>query len=67
MAWIPSSRRPDAGWRSRRNSGIGNQGATNAALFAVAILANSRLELARKAAAVFREDQEKQVRDAVLE
>ncbi len=45
---------------------IGKPGATNAALFAVAILANSRPEL-REKLRHFREDQEKQVREAVLE
>jgi 5-(carboxyamino)imidazole ribonucleotide mutase len=45
---------------------IGKPGATNAALFAVAILANSRPEL-REKLRQFREDQEKQVREAVLE
>jgi len=45
---------------------IGKPGATNAALLAVAILANSRPEL-REKLRQFREDQEKQVRDAVLE
>jgi 5-(carboxyamino)imidazole ribonucleotide mutase len=45
---------------------IGKPGATNAALFAVAILANSRPEL-REKLSQFREDQEKQVREAILE
>jgi 5-(carboxyamino)imidazole ribonucleotide mutase len=45
---------------------IGKPGATNAALFAVAILANSRPDL-REKLRQFREDQEKQVREAVLE
>ena len=45
---------------------IGKPGATNAALFAVAILANSRPEL-REKLRQFREEQEKQVREAVLE
>jgi len=45
---------------------IGKPGATNAALFAVAILANSRPDL-REKLQEFRKDQEKQVRDAVLE
>ena len=45
---------------------IGKPGATNAALFAVAILANSRPDLQEKLRQ-FREDQEKQVREAVLE
>ncbi|HYN26456.1 MAG TPA: 5-(carboxyamino)imidazole ribonucleotide mutase [Pyrinomonadaceae bacterium] len=45
---------------------IGKPGATNAALFAVAILANSRPEL-REKLRQFRKDQEKQVREAVLE
>ncbi len=45
---------------------IGKPGATNAALFAVAILANSRPEL-REKLREFRETQEKQVREAVLE
>src|SRR5688572_2401233 len=45
---------------------IGKPGATNAALFAIAILANSRPEL-RGQLQKFREDQEKQVREAVLE
>jgi 5-(carboxyamino)imidazole ribonucleotide mutase len=45
---------------------IGKPGAANAALFAVAILANSRPEL-REKLRKFREDQEKQVREAVLE
>ena len=45
---------------------IGKPGATNAALFAVAILANSRPDL-REKLSQFREDQEKQVREAVLD
>ena len=45
---------------------IGKPGATNAALFAIAILANSRPEL-REQLQKFREDQEKQVREAVLD
>ncbi len=45
---------------------IGKPGATNAALFAIAILANGRPAL-RKKLHQFREDQEKKVREAVLE
>jgi 5-(carboxyamino)imidazole ribonucleotide mutase len=45
---------------------IGKPGATNAALFAVAILANSRPEL-REQLQKFREDQEQKVREAVLD
>ena len=45
---------------------IGKPGAINAALFAVAILATCRPELSEKLRQ-FREDQEKQVREAVLE
>ena len=45
---------------------IGKPGAINAALFAAAILANSRPEL-REKLNQFRQDQEKQVREAVLE
>jgi 5-(carboxyamino)imidazole ribonucleotide mutase len=44
---------------------IGKPGAVNAALFAIAILANSRPELRTKLAE-FRADQEQQVRAAVL-
>src|SRR5215218_567503 len=44
---------------------IGKAGATNAALLAVAILANSRPEL-RKKLHEFRETQEKKIRDTVL-
>ena len=45
---------------------IGKPGAINAALFATAMLANSRPEL-RERLREFRQDQEKQVREAVLE
>src|SRR4026209_799181 len=45
---------------------IGKPGATNAALFAIAILANSQPDL-REKLQQFRKDQEKQVRDAVLD
>lgn len=45
---------------------IGKPGAINAALLAAAILANSRPEL-REKLYQFRQDQEKQVREAVLE
>ncbi len=45
---------------------IGKPGAINAALFATAMLANSRPEL-RERLRQFRQDQEKQVREAVLE
>ena len=45
---------------------IGKPGAINAALFAAAILANSRPEL-REKLHQFRQDQEKQVREAVLD
>ena len=45
---------------------IGKPGAINAALLAAAILANSRPEL-REKLHQFRQDQEKQVREAVLE
>src|SRR5215510_3396291 len=44
---------------------IGKAGATNAALFAVAILANSRPEL-RKKLHEFRDAQEKKIRETVL-
>src|SRR6185369_1873068 len=44
---------------------IGKPGATNAALFAIAILANSRPELKRKLRE-FREEQEKKIRETVL-
>jgi 5-(carboxyamino)imidazole ribonucleotide mutase len=44
---------------------IGKPGATNAALFAIAILANSRPEL-RKKLHEFREAQEKKIRETVL-
>jgi len=44
---------------------IGKPGATNAALFAVSILANSRPEL-RKKLHEFREAQEKKIRETVL-
>ena len=44
---------------------IGKPGATNAALFAIAILANSRPEL-RKKLHDFREAQEKKIRETVL-
>src|SRR5438034_3857659 len=44
---------------------IGKPGATNAALFAIAILANSRPEL-RDKLGEFRKQQEKQVREATL-
>src|SRR5215813_3475808 len=45
---------------------IGKAGATNAALLAIAILANSRPELREKLHA-FRKDQEKKIRETVLE
>ena len=45
---------------------IGKAGATNAALLAVAILANSRPEL-RKKLAQFRADQEKKIRETKLD
>jgi 5-(carboxyamino)imidazole ribonucleotide mutase len=45
---------------------IGKPGAINAALFAAAMLANSRPEL-RERLRQFRQDQDKQVREAVLE
>jgi 5-(carboxyamino)imidazole ribonucleotide mutase len=45
---------------------IGKPGAINAALFAIAILANSRPAL-RKKLHQFREDQEKKIREATLE
>ncbi len=45
---------------------IGKAGAINAALFSIAILANSRADL-RKKLIQFRQDQEKQVRSAVLD
>ncbi len=45
---------------------IGKPGAVNAALFAAAMLANSHAEL-REKLRQFRRDQEKQVREAVLE
>ena len=45
---------------------IGKPGAINAALFAVAVLAGSRTEL-REKLRQFRKDQEKQVREAVLD
>ncbi|MGI9165051.1 MAG: 5-(carboxyamino)imidazole ribonucleotide mutase [Pyrinomonadaceae bacterium] len=45
---------------------IGKPGAINAALFAIAILANGRPAL-RKKLHQFREDQEKKVREVVLE
>jgi 5-(carboxyamino)imidazole ribonucleotide mutase len=44
---------------------IGKPGATNAALFAIAILANSRPEL-RKKLHEFRDAQEKKIRETVL-
>ena len=44
---------------------IGKPGAVNAALFAVAILANTRPELRQKLHA-FREAQEKKIRETVL-
>jgi 5-(carboxyamino)imidazole ribonucleotide mutase len=44
---------------------IGKPGATNAALLAIAILANSRPELRNKLGE-FRKQQEKQVREATL-
>jgi 5-(carboxyamino)imidazole ribonucleotide mutase len=45
---------------------IGKAGATNAALFAVAILANSRPELKKKLIE-FREEQEKKIRETTLD
>jgi len=45
---------------------IGKAGATNAALLAIAILANSRPELKRKLRA-FRKEQEKKIRETTLE
>jgi 5-(carboxyamino)imidazole ribonucleotide mutase len=45
---------------------IGKPGAVNAALFAVAILANSRPEL-RKKLKQFREKQEQQIRETSLD
>ena len=45
---------------------IGKAGATNAALFAIAILANSRPEL-RKRLQEFRAEQEKKIRETTLE
>jgi 5-(carboxyamino)imidazole ribonucleotide mutase len=45
---------------------IGKAGATNAALLAIAILANSRAELKKKLYA-FRREQEKKVREATLD
>src|SRR5712672_843512 len=45
---------------------IGKPGATNAALFAIAILANSRPELKKKLRE-FREEQEKKIRETTLE
>ena len=45
---------------------IGKAGATNAALFAIAILANSRPELKRKIRE-FRAEQEKKIRETTLE
>jgi 5-(carboxyamino)imidazole ribonucleotide mutase len=44
---------------------IGKPGATNAALFAIAILANSRPEL-RKKLHEFRDAQERKIRETVL-
>ena len=45
---------------------IGKAGATNAALFAIAILANSRPELKKKLRD-FREEQEKKIRETTLD
>lgn len=45
---------------------IGKPGATNAALFAIAILANSRPELKKKLRE-FREEQEKKIRETTLD
>src|SRR5207237_3025721 len=45
---------------------IGKPGATNAALFAIAVLANSRPEL-KKQLRKFRAEQEKKVREAKLD
>ena len=45
---------------------IGKAGATNAALFAIAILANSRPELKKKLRE-FREEQEQKIRETTLE
>ena len=45
---------------------IGKAGATNAALLAIAILANSRPELKRKLRA-FRKEQEKKIRETTLD
>ena len=45
---------------------IGKPGATNAALFAIAILANSRPDLKKKLRE-FREEQEKKIRETTLE
>jgi len=45
---------------------IGKAGATNAALFAIAILANSRPEL-RKKLHEFRAGQEKKIRETTLD
>ena len=45
---------------------IGKPGATNAALFAIAILANSRPELKDKLRE-FREEQEKKIRETTLD
>jgi 5-(carboxyamino)imidazole ribonucleotide mutase len=45
---------------------IGKAGATNAALFAIAILANSRPELKDKLRE-FRQEQEKKIRDTTLD
>ncbi|MFN2577165.1 MAG: 5-(carboxyamino)imidazole ribonucleotide mutase [Pyrinomonadaceae bacterium] len=45
---------------------IGKAGATNAALFAIAILANSRPELKKKLRG-FREEQEKKIRETTLD
>ena len=45
---------------------IGKAGATNAALFAIAILANSRPELKKKLSE-FRAEQEKKIRETKLE
>src|SRR6267143_1736315 len=45
---------------------IGKAGATNAALFAIAILANSRPELKKKLRE-FREEQEKKIRETTLD
>ncbi len=60
---FPAGHCADAGRYPRWHSAIGKPGAINAALFAVAILANSRPELRTKLEE-FRERQEEQVRSA---